>query len=242
MNIDFNGQTAIVTGATQGIGKSIASLLVKDNCRVIYTGRSEDSKNEIPGAEYAQLDLCDQGSIDHFINQIIKGSSGIDILVNNAGIQIPSVIESIKLEDWYKTFSVNLTGPLQLIQAVIPYMKGSGFGRIVNVSSVAGIITKSGQCAYSATKSGMLGLTRTLALELAQYNILVNAVCPGTTATPMVEELLSVEKVEAMIKSVPMGRLGNPDEIASFVLFLVSRYNSYMTGQSLIIDGGYVLQ
>ena len=242
MNINFKEQTAIVTGATQGIGKSIATMLVEANCRVIYTGRSEVPTNEIPGAEYAQLDLCDQGSIERFINQTIKSTSGITILVNNAGIQIPSLVESIQLEDWNKTMAVNLTGPMQLIQAVAPYMKENKYGRIVNVSSVAGIITKTGQSAYSATKSGILGLTRTLGLELAQYNILVNAICPGTTATPMVEELLSKEKKETIIRSVPMGRLGEPDEMAAYVLFLVSRFNSYMTGQSLIIDGGYVLQ
>lgn len=242
MNINFKGQTAIVTGATRGIGKSIATMLVEANCRVIYTGRSEVPKNEIPGAEYAQLNLSDQKSIGRFIAQIINRTSGITVLVNNAGIQIPSLLESVQLEDWNKTMAVNLSGPMQLIQAVVPYMKENGFGRIVNVSSVAGIITKSGQSAYSVTKSGILGLTRTLGLELAPYNILVNAICPGTTATPMVEELLSKEKKEAIIKSVPMGRLGEPDEIAAYVLFLVSRFNSYMTGQSLIIDGGYVLQ
>jgi NAD(P)-dependent dehydrogenase (short-subunit alcohol dehydrogenase family) len=242
MNINFKGHTAIVTGATQGIGKSIATMLVEENCRVIYTGRSDVPTNEIPGAEYEQLDLCDQGSIERFINQTIKRTSGITILVNNAGIQIPSLVESIQLEDWDKTMAVNITGPMKLIQAVVPYMKENKYGRIVNVSSVAGIITKSGQSAYSASKSGILGLTRTLGLELAQYNILVNAICPGTTATPMVDELLSTEKKEAIVRSVPMGRLGEPDEIAYYVLFLASRFNSYMTGQSLVIDGGYILQ
>lgn len=242
MHINFNGYTAIVTGATEGIGNSIASMLVKQDCRVIYTGQSESSKNLIPGGEYAQLDLSNQGSINHFINQTIKKTSGIDILINNAGIQIPALTESIKLSDWNKTMAVNITGPMQLIQAVIPHMKESKYGRIVNVGSIAGVITKQGQGAYSASKSGLMGLTRTIALELAPFGILVNAVCPGTTATPMVDKLLSSLKKKKIIKAVPMGRLGTPEEIATFVLFLSSSFNSYMTGQSLIIDGGYVLQ
>ena len=242
MEISFKGQTAIVTGATQGIGYSIASMLISENCHVIYTGRSKTPDSVLEGGIYAQLDLSDQKSCDDFIETVIKELPRIDILINNAGIQIPSTVESINISDWSDVLAVNLTGPLKLIQAVVPKMKERKYGKIVNVSSVAGIISKPGQSSYSATKSGLIGLTRSAALDLANYNILVNAICPGTTKTPMVELLLSEEKKEAIIKSVPLGRLATPGEIATYVLFMVSGLNSYMTGQAVVIDGGYIIQ
>lgn len=242
MEISFNEQIAIVTGATQGIGHSIASMLIRENCHVIYTGRSKMPDSILEGGSYAQLDLSDQKSCDNFIETVIKKLPRIDILINNAGIQIPSSVESINISDWSDVLAVNLTGPLKLIQAVVPKMKERKYGKILNVSSVAGIISKPGQSSYSATKSGLIGLTRTVALDLANYNILVNAICPGTTQTPMVELLLSEKKKEAIIKNIPLGRLASPDEIAAYVLFMVSELNSYMTGQAVVIDGGYIIQ
>jgi NAD(P)-dependent dehydrogenase (short-subunit alcohol dehydrogenase family) len=242
MEISFKGQVAIVTGATQGIGYSIASMLIRENCHVIYTGRSKTPDSILEGGIYAQLDLSDQKSCNDFIETVIKKLPGIDILINNAGIQIPASIESVIISDWNDVLAVNLTGPLKLIQAVVPQMKKKKYGKILNVSSVAGIISKPGQSAYSATKSGLLGLTRSIALDLANYNILVNAICPGTTQTTMVETLLSTGQKEAIIKNVPLGRLATPDEIAAFVLFLVSGLNSYMTGQTVVVDGGYTIQ
>ena len=242
MEISFKGQIAIVTGATQGIGYSIASMLIRDNCHVIYTGRSKTPESILEGGIYAQLDLSDQKSCDDFIETVIKKLPGIDILINNAGIQIPASIESVNISDWNDVLAVNLTGPLKLIQAVVPQMKQKKYGKILNISSVAGIISKPGQSAYSATKSGLLGLTRSIALDLANYNILVNAICPGTTQTTMVGTLLSTGQKEAIIKNVPLGRLATPDEIAAYVLFLVSGLNSYMTGQTIVIDGGYTIQ
>ena len=242
MEISFKGQIAIVTGATQGIGCSIASMLIKENCHVIYTGRSKTPDSILEGGIYAQLDLSDQKSCDYFIETVIKKLPGIDILINNAGIQKPASIESVNISDWNDVLTVNLTGPLKLIQAVVPQMKQKMYGKILNVSSVAGIISKPGQSAYSATKSGLLGLTRSIALDLANYNILVNAICPGTTQTTMVETLLSTGQKEAIIKNVPLGRLATPDEIATYVLFLVSFLNSYMTGQTVVVDGGYTIQ
>lgn len=242
MEISFKGQIAIVTGATQGIGYSIASMLIRENCHVIYTGRSKTPDSILEGGIYAQLDLSDQKSCEDFIETVIKKLPGIDILINNAGIQKPASIESVNISDWNDVLTVNLTGPLKLIQAVVPQMKQKKYGKILNVSSVAGIISKPGQSAYSATKSGLLGLTRSIALDLANYNILVNAICPGTTQTTMVETLLSTGQKEAIIKNVPLGRLATPDEIAAFVLFLVSGLNSYMTGQTVVVDGGYTIQ
>jgi 3-oxoacyl-[acyl-carrier protein] reductase len=242
MEISFKGQIAIVTGATRGIGYSIASMLIRENCHVIYTGRSKTPDSILEGGIYVQLDLLDVKSCDDFIETVIKKLPGIDILINNAGIQIPASIDLINMADWNDVLTVNLTGPLKLIQAVVPQMKQKKYGKILNVSSVAGIISKPGQCSYSVTKSGLLGLTRSIALDLANYNILVNAICPGTTQTAMVESLLSTSQKESIIKNVPLGRLAIPDEIATYVLFLVSGLNSYMTGQTVVVDGGYTIQ
>jgi 3-oxoacyl-[acyl-carrier protein] reductase len=242
MEISFKGQIAIVTGATRGIGYSIASMLIRENCHVIYTGRSKTPDSILEGGIYVQLDLLDVKSCHDFIETVIKKLPGIDILINNAGIQIPASIDLINMADWNDVLTVNLTGPLKLIQAVVPQMKQKKYGKILNVSSVAGIISKPGQCSYSVTKSGLLGLTRSIALDLANYNILVNAICPGTTQTAMVESLLSTSQKESIIKNVPLGRLAIPDEIATYVLFLVSGLNSYMTGQTVVVDGGYTIQ
>jgi NAD(P)-dependent dehydrogenase (short-subunit alcohol dehydrogenase family) len=242
MEISFKGQIAIVTGATRGIGYSIASMLIRENCHVIYTGRSKTPDSILEGGIYVQLDLSDVKSCDDFIETVIKKLPVIDILINNAGIQIPASIDLINIPDWNDVLTVNLTGPLKLIQAVVPQMKQKKYGKILNVSSVAGIISKPSQCSYSATKSGLLGLTRSIALDLASYNILVNAICPGTTQTAMVESILSISQKESIINNVPLGRLAIPDEIATYVLFLVSRLNSYMTGQTVVVDGGYTIQ
>jgi 3-oxoacyl-[acyl-carrier protein] reductase len=242
MEINFKGQVAIVTGATRGIGHSIASMLIKENCHVIYTGTSKYPTSILDGGVYAQLDLSDNKSCENFIENIVKKLDNVDVLINNAGIQIPSCIEQVNLSDWNKVLEVNLTGPFKIMQAVVPQMKKSKYGKILNVSSIAGIISKSCQNSYSATKAGLLGLTRSIALELASNNILVNTICPGTTQTLMVESLLTEEKINSIILDVPMGRLATPDEIATYMLFLVSNLNTYMTGQLLVVDGGYTIK
>lgn len=242
MNINFQGQTAIVTGASKGIGKSVATMLVKLKCRVIYTGKSYIPENKIKGAEYVQLDLSDQKSVQNFIDNIVNNLSSIEILINNAGIQIPSFINLINITDWNKSIAVNLSGPMQLIQAVSRLMIPKKYGRILNISSIAGIITKPNQASYSASKSGLNGLTRTAALELAPFNILVNSLCPGTTTTPMTEKLLTKDQKISLINKIPLNRMASPEEIANFALFLSSTFNSYITGQALVIDGGYTIQ
>jgi 3-oxoacyl-[acyl-carrier protein] reductase len=242
MNINFENKTAIITGATQGIGYSIASLLSKENCRVIYTGRSAEPQSSIAGAEYVRLDLSDELSIENFLYTVRGNVTTLDILINNAGIQIPGTVEEFNLNDWNQVMAVNLTGPIQLIHGLLPLMKKKQRSHILNISSIAGIISKSGQASYSATKSGLIGLTKSMALDLAENNILINALCPGTTNTSMVQQVLSENKKEKIIRGIPLGRLADPIEIANCAAFLVSDLNTYITGQSIIIDGGYTIQ
>lgn len=242
MNIDFTGKTAIVTGGTQGIGRGMCSLLIECGCNVIYTGTKSKPTIEIPGGQYEKLDLSDQESINHFIENVINKIKKIDILINNAGIQIQHAIDEIELNDWNKVFDVNINAPMQLIKAVAPKMKSENSGKILNISSIAGITSKPRQSSYSATKAGIIGLTRSVALDLAPFNILVNALCPGTTQTLMVDTILSADQKQLIIDKIPLKRFAKVEEVANMAVYLCSDLNSYVTGQAIIIDGGYTIQ
>lgn len=242
MVYSFKGKTVIVTGGTAGIGKAICDLFLQEECTLLFTGTRTQPSDLLPSsAHYYQLDMSDHSGVDQFINEVLPQFPPISILINNAGIQLRSLVESLTIENWNNTLQVNLTGPFKLIQGVIPYMKKNGGGRIVNIGSIAGLITKPEQASYSASKAALISMTRTIAVELAIHNILINTICPGTTLTPMVDTLLSLEKKNEIIKGIPMGRLANPDEIAKMVLFFASDINTYMTGQSVIVDGGFTL-
>lgn len=187
---------------------------------------------------YRILDFLDQASINDFISEI-SSLNRIDILINNAGIQILHSVENIKISDWNKVMDINLKGPMRMIKAVTPIMKVVDKGKILNISSIAGLISKPGQSSYSASKSGLIGLTRSCALDLAPYNVLVNALCPGTTHTEMVESILTKEQSEELLINIPMRRFATVREIANFAVFLCSDMNTYMTGQTIVVDGGY---
>ncbi len=242
MIYSFKNKTVIVVGGTSGIGRSISELFYLEECSLIYTGRSENPTNPLPEpANYHQLDLKDSNSIDRFLAEVLPEIQFPLILINNAGIQLRAPVESLSIENWNSTLQVNLTGPFKLMQGVIPFMKKNGGGRIVNIGSIAGIITKPEQASYSASKAALISLTRTIAVELATHNILINTICPGTTLTPMVDNLLSEEKKNEIIKGIPLGRFANPEEIAKMALFFASDTNTYMTGQCVIVDGGFTL-
>ena len=242
MVYSFKGKTVIVTGGTAGIGKAICDLFLQEECTLLFTGtRVQPSYPLHSSAHYYQLDMSDHSGVDQFINEVLPQFPPVSILINNAGIQLRSPVESLTIENWNSTLQVNLIGPFKLIQGVIPYMKKNGGGRIVNIGSIAGMITKPEQASYSASKAALISMTRTIAVELAVHNILINTICPGTTLTPMVDTLLSIEKKNEIMKGIPMGRFANPEEIAIMVLFFASDVNTYMTGQSVIVDGGFTL-
>lgn len=243
MIIDFTDKTAIVTGADSGIGQEIAETLLKLNATVIITGINNAPawSETYSKCVFIQLDFLDIESFNKFSEQI-KKQSGIDILINNAGIQIKHAIDEIKDDDWNKVIEVNLTGPMKMMRLVVPMMKKQKSGNIINISSIAGIISKPFQSSYSATKAGVIGLTKSSALDLATFNIKVNALCPGTTQTPMVENVLNEEQKEAILVSVPMKRFAKVSEIANFAVILCSEYNTFMTGQSVVLDGGFTVQ
>ena len=241
--MDFSQKTAIVTGGTKGIGSSIVSLLSGCGCEVIYTGTGEKSAAERKGARFERLDLSDDSSVLHFINEVIGSFGKIDILVNNAGINYIEPIDEIDEKHWDRILKVNLTGSMRMIKAVANVMKSSNAGgKILNISSIFGVVSREKRNSYSASKSGLIGLTRSCALDLAPYNILVNALCPGFTNTELTASILSKNDMASIAAAIPIGRFAEVDEIAQAAMFLVSDLNSYMTGQILIADGGFTVR
>ena len=243
MKFDFSGKTAVVTGGTRGIGKAIVERFSEAGCSVIYTGTKMPPQPEGRNkCRCRPLDLNDPNSIESFIENVIQPEDSIDILVNNAGINIIESIDKIDVPNWEKVIRVNLTGSMIMIREaakkMIRHKKG---GKIVNISSIFGIVSRSKRNAYSASKSGLIGLTRTCALDLAPYGIQVNALCPGFTDTELTASILSRAEREKLNNDIPLGRFAGVSEISAAALFLCSEFNSYMTGQTLTIDGGYTI-
>ena len=218
---------ALVTGGSRGIGAEIAIALRRDGVEVIAPSRSE-------------LDLLDPASIDDYIET--HRDDGVDILINNAGINPIAALGDVSADDWARTVQVNLTAPFRLIQGFSPGMKSAGWGRVVNISSIWAVAAKGGRAPYASAKSGLIGLTRTTALELAPHGVLVNAVCPGYVETELTRANNTPEQLAVIRGTIPLGRLAQPEEIARFVAFLSSADNTYLVGQSLVIDGGFTCQ
>lgn len=238
--MDFSDKIAIVTGGTKGIGKGIVSLLTDCGCEVIYTGTGKKPEMRNQKGRFEHLDLLDESSVSRFIIEVMGNLKKIDILVNNAGINYIEPIDEINEENWERILKVNLTGPMKLIKETAKIMKRVGVGgKILNISSIFGIVSKEKRNSYSASKAGLIGLTRSCALDLAPHNILVNALCPGFTNTELTASVLSKEEMAAMASEVPLGRFAEVSEIATVAVFLVSNLNSYMTGQVLVVDGGF---
>ncbi len=216
---------ALVTGAARGIGRAIAETLRGAGMEVLAPSR-------------ADLDLLDPASIDRFIKD--HRGAGVSVLVNNAGINPIEALGEISAENWARTIQVNLTAPFRLIQGFAPGMAEGGWGRVVNISSIWAVVSKEMRASYSSAKSALAGLTRTSAVELATGGILVNAVCPGFVETELTRANNPPEAIEAILRSIPLGRLAQPEEVGRLVAFLCSEQNTYITGQSIVIDGGFV--
>ena len=218
-----NCNTVLVTGGSRGIGYEIVTKYKKAGYNVYSPSREE-------------LNLADSNSVEKYIKDNVDKNIGI--IINNAGINHVSLIEEMNEDDLDEMMNVNLLSPLKLVQGFVPKMKQEHFGRIVNVGSIWGIISKSGRTGYSITKHGLHGMTKTLALELAQDGILVNTVCPGQTMTDLTRKNNSLEAIKQMEIDIPLGRLAEPSEIAKAVFFLGNADNTYITGQMLVVDGG----
>jgi len=235
----FFGKKALVTGGAKGIGLEIALALKKSGCDVIVTSTAGkiDDEEITRQLECIKLDFFDKESVKDALNRL-EDKGPFNILINNAGIYMPENILDINDEIWKKTFEVNVYGPMMMIRHIAKGMIKLGGGKIINISSIAGIVTKKNSGAYASSKQALLGLTRAAAVDLAEYKILVNAICPGPTKTSMVDRLLTGEAQEKLLQTIPLSRLAEPHEVANIVIFLCSDSNSYVTGQYWCIDGG----
>jgi len=241
--IDFTGKTAIVTGGTKGIGKAIVALLLEQGSRVICTGTALECNDKFPGAHYETLDLVSHNSLTRFETEVVSQLLHLDILVNNAGINIIEPIYKLNDRNWNKVIAVNLSGAMQMMRCCAKKMMALGRGgKILNVSSIFGVVSKEKRNAYTASKTGLIGLTRASALDLAQQGILVNALCPGFTNTELTVSILSEQEMRRLAQDVPVGRFAEVEEIAKAAVFLCSDMNSYMTGQAIVVDGGFTTQ
>jgi 3-oxoacyl-[acyl-carrier protein] reductase len=245
----LTGKTALVTGASRGIGKAIAIELARQGVNVAVNFAGNAQKAEEVVAELKALgvqafaikaDVANSEEVAAMVKETIAAFGTLDILINNAGITRDGLIMRMKEEDWDAVINTNLKGVFNCAKAVTRQMMKQRYGRIVNISSVVGVLGNAGQANYVAAKAGVIGLTKTLARELANRNITVNAVAPGFIETDMTDELSDEIKQELM-KQIPLAKLGKAEDIASVVRFLVSDDANYMTGQTLHVDGGMVM-
>ncbi|MEH7548950.1 MULTISPECIES: acetoacetyl-CoA reductase [Bacillaceae] len=242
---NLNGKVAIVTGGSRGIGAAISMELARQGVKVVlnFVSREELAEkmvadiNEIGGEAYAvRADVSNIDDAAHLVQEAFNHFGRVDILVNNAGITRDSTFKKLSSEDWRRVIDVNLNSVYNTTSAALPYLLESDAGRIINISSIIGQAGGFGQTNYAAAKAGLIGYTKSLALELAKTNVTVNAICPGFIGTEMVQAI--PEKVLAgIVEKVPQKRLGKPEEVARGVAFLCSD-GAYITGQQLNINGG----
>ena len=244
----LSNKIAIVTGASRGIGSAIAHNLSKAGAKIVLISRSIDAlktveaeiKSNDGDAISIAADVSNLESFTDAVNQVIEMWGTVDILINNAGITRDNIIMRLKEEDWDAVIDINLKGCFNGIKAVTRPMMKARCGRIVNITSVVGLMGNSGQSNYAASKAGILGLTKSIAKELGSRNITVNAIAPGYIQTEMTDNLDETSK-DNLMKSIPLQRLGQPQEIANLVCFLASDEAAYITGQTLNVDGGMVM-
>jgi len=258
MELNLKGKSALVVASSQGLGKAIAEQLVQEGANVMITSRNEEKLNEVARqlealnkgrVSFVKADITKKEDIEKLVRQTVETFGTIDLLVNNAGGPPAGTFETFSDEDWYRAFELNLLSYVRIIREALPYLKKRG-GKIINIASSSIKEPIPGLLLSNTFRTGIVGLTKTLAVELAPYNILINTVAPGRIATERVAFLdqlnaeklgITKEEVEERVKNnIPLGRYGTPEEFAKVVTFLLSDANTYMTGQSFVVDGGMV--
>ena len=249
LRIDLSGRVALVTGSTRGIGRAIAETLAKAGARVAVTGR-DLSRAEAVAAEIAAMsgtevrgyavDVSEVAQATAVVDSVERDFGQLDILVNNAGLTRDNLIMRLKDDDWDAVINANLRGAFATCRAASRGMMKRRWGRIINVASVVGLIGNKGQANYAASKAGLIGMTKSIAKELASRNILANVVAPGFIETDMTAAM-TAEAQKAMSATIPLDRLGTPDDIAGMVAVLASDLTRYVTGQVFVVDGGLVM-
>ena len=246
--MSLTGRVALVTGSTRGIGRAVAARLVREGAVVVVTGRDEQVAaavaEELDGdggrAIGLPLEVSRLESVDQLICEVNERLGGIDILVNNAGITRDTLLMRMSDEDWDHVVDINLRGAFRCTKGALRGMLKKRWGRVINISSVVGIIGNPGQTNYAASKAALIGFTKSLAREVASRGITVNAVAPGYIESDMTAAL-SKEQRDAIAERIPQGRVGTPEEVAGCVAFLASDDASYITGHTLVVDGGMAM-
>ncbi len=242
---DLSGKKALITGASGGIGREIAKSLAKAGAEVTLSGTRLEALEATAGeieqkSHILQCNLSDLSEVDELIPNAIKAMNGLDILVNNAGITRDNIFMRMKNEEWDQVLAVNLTAAFRLSRAVLRPMMKQRFGRIIGISSVVGVTGNAGQANYAASKAGLIGMTKSLAQEVASRNITANIIAPGFIASAMTDQLNDKQR-EAILTKIPANRLGSAKEVASCAVFLASDEAAYITGQTLNVNGGMAM-
>ncbi len=245
MRIDLSNRVALVTGSTRGIGRDIAATLAECGARVAVTGRelarAEEAAAELgEGARGFAADMADSDAVTKLVADVEAQVGPVDILVNNAGLTRDNIVVRLKDEDWDTVMDANLRGAFVATRAASRGMMKRRWGRIINISSVVGLMGNKGQANYAASKAGLIALTKSVAKELGSRNVLVNAIAPGFIETEMTESMTADARA-SLTSMIPLERLGKPRDVSAVVAFLASEQASYITGQVFIVDGGMVM-
>lgn len=245
MRIDLSGRVALVTGSTRGIGREIAATLVGCGARVAVVGRDAARASEAAAAMGGEArgyvaDVSDTAQVNALVESVERDFGSVDILVNNAGLTKDNILLRLKDEDWDLVLAANLRGAFATARAAARGMMKRRWGRIINISSVVGLIGNKGQANYAASKAGLIGLTKSVAKEFASRNILANVIAPGFIETDMTAAMTPDVRA-ALSAQIPLERLGTPKDIAAVAAFLSSEHAAYITGQVFVVDGGMVM-
>ena len=244
MDIDLSGRVAVITGASRGLGRSMALALGGAGAKLALVSRNPTDLG-VEGIQSAafRCDVSSEQEVSALEKAVVERFGRVDILINNAGLNVRRNVTDFTLEEWNRVIGTNLTGAFLMCRAFIPHMKGRGYGRIINMASMMAHISIPGRTAYSASKAGLLGMTRALALELAGDGITAVAISPGPFATEMNTPLLNDPQLnQQFVSRIPLGRWGKVEDIGSLALFLCSDAAAFITGTDVVIDGGWMAQ
>lgn len=246
---DFlQGKVALITGASRGLGRAMAIALSGAGVRVALVGRDVEKLDETArecgaGATIFPCDVTKEEEVARLEGRVSESAGKVQILINNAGVNLRKPVTEFTLEEWRWVMDSNLTSAFLCSRAFVPHMKGTGYGRILNMTSIMSHVSLPGRCAYSASKTGLLGFTKALAMELAPEAITVNGISPGPFATEMNTPLMTNPEANAMfLAKLPLGKWGDPAEIGALAVYLCSNEASFITGTDIVIDGGWLAQ